>query len=79
MIHGDLPGVGSCGPPQAYDFWYPHGGTQLAEAEHFLRTHRGQVRVLTIDIGGNEARERELCREPRPGCVQPAAERRRAT
>jgi hypothetical protein len=55
MIHGDLPGVGSCGPPQAYDFWYPHGGTQLAEAEHFLRTHRGETRVLTIDIGGNDA------------------------
>ena len=34
MIHGDLPGVGSCGPPQFYDFAYPHGGTQLAEAEH---------------------------------------------
>ncbi len=66
MIHGDLPGVGSCGPPQAYDFLYPHGGTQLAEAEHFLRTHRGQVRVLTIDIGGNDAENASCAGNPDP-------------
>ena len=66
MIHGDLPGVGSCGPPQAYDFLYPHGGTQLAEAEHFLRTHRGQVRVLTIDIGGNDAQNASCAGNPDP-------------
>ena len=66
MIHGDLPGVGSCGPPQAYDFLYPHGGNQLAEAEHFLRTHRGQVRVLTIDIGGNDAQNASCAGNPDP-------------
>jgi lysophospholipase L1-like esterase len=29
--------------------------TQIAEAEAFLRAHRGQVPFVTIDIGGNDA------------------------
>jgi lysophospholipase L1-like esterase len=29
-------------------------GSQLAEAERFLRAHRGHVRLVTIDIGGND-------------------------
>lgn len=40
MIHG-----GICG--------YSAGG-QLAEATRFLRSHRGQVALVTIDIGGND-------------------------
>ena len=32
---------------------YPHG-SQLAEALAFLRTHRGQVALVTIDLGANE-------------------------
>jgi lysophospholipase L1-like esterase len=32
---------------------YPDG-TQLAQAEDFLRTHRGQVAYVTLDIGAND-------------------------
>lgn len=32
---------------------YP-AGSQLAEAEHFLREHRGRVALVTIDIGAND-------------------------
>jgi lysophospholipase L1-like esterase len=32
---------------------YPHK-TQLAEAIHFLRKHRGQVALVTIDVGAND-------------------------
>ena len=40
MIHG-----GTC--------LYPRG-SQLSQATAFLRTHRGQVALVTIDIGGND-------------------------
>jgi lysophospholipase L1-like esterase len=33
---------------------YPGAVSQLAAAEAFLRSHRGQVRELTIDIGAND-------------------------
>ena len=33
---------------------YPHGGTQLAEAVHFLHAHGQKVSLVTIDIGGND-------------------------
>lgn len=32
---------------------YPHK-TQLAEAVHFLKKHRGSVRLITIDVGAND-------------------------
>jgi len=32
---------------------YP-AGSQLAEAVHFLRTHRGRVVLITLDIGAND-------------------------
>lgn len=32
---------------------YP-AGSQLAEAERFLRTHRGHIGLITIDIGAND-------------------------
>ena len=40
MIHG-----GSC---------HYADGSQLAEAEHFLREHRGHTGLITIDIGAND-------------------------
>jgi lysophospholipase L1-like esterase len=33
---------------------YPGGASQLATALAFLRAHPGKVRVITIDIGGND-------------------------
>ncbi len=33
---------------------YPGGGTQLDAATQFLRQHRGQVGLVTIDIGAND-------------------------
>jgi hypothetical protein len=33
---------------------YPGGASQLQTALSFLRTHRHQVRLVTIDIGGND-------------------------
>jgi lysophospholipase L1-like esterase len=33
---------------------YPGGGSQLEAAVAFLRAHRHQVRLITIDIGGND-------------------------
>ena len=33
---------------------YPGAGSQLAAAVAFLRTHRGSVKYLTIDIGAND-------------------------
>jgi lysophospholipase L1-like esterase len=44
----------SCGPPSFYAQHYPDGGTQLAEAVHFLEEHRGEVAFVTIDIGAND-------------------------
>src|SRR5262245_28096829 len=56
MLEGSqLPSVASsCGPPSFYVHRYPHK-TQLAEAVSFLRAHRGFVRLVTIDIGANDA------------------------
>jgi lysophospholipase L1-like esterase len=44
----------SCGSPAFYQHHYPDGGTQLAEAVHFLEEHRGDVAFVTIDIGAND-------------------------
>lgn len=33
---------------------YGDAPSQLAAAERFLRRHRGQIRLITIDIGGND-------------------------
>ena len=33
---------------------YPGGGSQLDAALAFLRAHRGQVQLITIDVGGND-------------------------
>jgi lysophospholipase L1-like esterase len=33
---------------------YDGAASQLAAAERFLRQHRGQIRLVTIDIGGND-------------------------
>jgi lysophospholipase L1-like esterase len=55
MLNGSqVPSVAaSCGPPAFYTHTYPHK-TQLAEAVAFLNAHRGLVRLVTIDIGGND-------------------------
>lgn len=42
---------------------YPGFGSQLAAARAFLRTHRGAVRYVTLDIGANDV----------DGCVQSGA------
>jgi lysophospholipase L1-like esterase len=47
--HGMIYG-GSC-DPRLYPF---AAGTQLADAAHFLETHRGNVAFVTIDVGGND-------------------------
>jgi lysophospholipase L1-like esterase len=44
----------SCGSSAFYQYHYPDGGTQLAEAVHFLEQHRGDVAFVTIDIGAND-------------------------
>ncbi len=36
---------------------YPGGASQLATALAFLRAHRGAVRLITIDIGGNDVNQ----------------------
>jgi lysophospholipase L1-like esterase len=56
MVEGSqLPSLAaSCGPPAFYLHRYPHK-TQLAEAVAFLHAHRQFVRLVTIDIGANDA------------------------
>jgi lysophospholipase L1-like esterase len=56
MLEGSqLPSLAaSCGPPSFYLHRYAHK-TQLAEAVAFLRAHREFVRLVTIDIGANDA------------------------
>ncbi len=46
-------------------------GTQLAEAEKFLRDHPGQVRLVTLDIGGNDV-ARCGFGGLKPSCTTPA-------
>lgn len=72
VIYGDNPNSGaaprSCRGP----------GTQLQQAEAFLRTHRGHVPLVTIDIGGGDFKD--CLRGPgsgysgrwtvNPGCMQ---------
>jgi hypothetical protein len=55
MRYGSLPASSgfSCGSAGFYRQRYSHG-TQLAEAIGFLRTHRGSVSLVTIDIGAND-------------------------
>jgi lysophospholipase L1-like esterase len=73
MIHGDLPGVGSCGSP-AFDDWKYSQGTQLATAVRFLREHRRDVRVVTIDIGGNDILNAGCADDADPTCPSTAHE-----
>jgi lysophospholipase L1-like esterase len=56
MLYGSQdPNVAaSCGSPAFYQYHYPDGSTQLAEAVHFLEEHRGEVAFVTIDIGAND-------------------------
>jgi lysophospholipase L1-like esterase len=56
MLYGsqDPDVAASCGSPAFYQYHYPDGGTQLAEAIHFLEEHRGDVAFVTIDIGAND-------------------------
>src|SRR3954451_5652286 len=54
MIEGSLlPPAPSCGPPDYYAARYAQK-TQLATAVQFLRTHRDQVTLVTLDIGSND-------------------------
>jgi len=55
MISGSLrPADGaSCGPPEVYAARYRQG-TQLAEAEAFLRAHHGQIAAVTVALGAND-------------------------
>ncbi len=49
---------------------YP-AGSQLDQAVRFLRSHRGQVALVTIDIGGNDPNSCVLGAQPLaiPGCL----------
>jgi len=49
---------------------YP-AGSQLAEAARFLRSHRGRVALVTIDIGANDPNSCVLGAQPLsvPGCL----------
>jgi hypothetical protein len=50
----DPANVSSCGSPDDYRHLYPKG-SQLLQAVRFLTAHRGQVALITIDIGGNDS------------------------
>jgi lysophospholipase L1-like esterase len=52
MVNGPSDAWPSC-DPRVYRSRYPRG-TQLAEAVSFLHAHRGHLRLVTIDIGGND-------------------------
>jgi lysophospholipase L1-like esterase len=56
MLYGsqDPDVAASCGSPGFYQYHYPDGCTQLAEALQFLEQHRGDVAFVTIDIGAND-------------------------
>ena len=56
MIYGsqDPAVASSCGPPLFYRTRYPVGGTQLSQAVSFLQAHQSFVRLVTIDIGGDD-------------------------
>jgi lysophospholipase L1-like esterase len=50
------------------------GRTQVAAAERFLRTHRGQIGLVTVAIGGNDVTA--CAKEADPiGCVGPAMDK----
>ena len=51
------------------------GQTQATAAERFLRKHRGQVKLITVSIGGNDVTS--CVREADPvACVGPAMDKR---
>ena len=53
------------------------GTTQAAAAERFLRKHRGQVKLITVSIGGNDVTA--CAREADPvACVGPAMDQVKA-
>jgi lysophospholipase L1-like esterase len=54
MIDGSqLPPTASCGPPDYYRLRYAEG-TQLATATAFMREHRGEIELVTINLGAND-------------------------
>jgi lysophospholipase L1-like esterase len=68
----------SCGSPHDYRRLFAKG-TQLAEAVKFLRTHRGKVALVTIDIGANDLQHLDeqgnavFCLFEHAGCDQRVA------
>src|SRR5918996_2418583 len=53
------------------------GTTQATAAERFLRKHKGQVKLITVSIGGNDVTA--CAREADPvGCVGPAMDKVKA-
>ena len=68
----------SCGSPRDYRRLFPTG-TQLAQAVKFLRTHRGKVALVTIDIGANDLQHLDeqgnavFCLFEQAGCDQRVA------
>jgi lysophospholipase L1-like esterase len=77
MLYGSTPGVMDCGPPPFYA-WRYRTGTQLGDAVRFLRRHRGQVRLVTIDIGANDIQHVACDADAGPTCVADSIERLRA-
>jgi lysophospholipase L1-like esterase len=53
------------------------GKTQAAAAERFLRKHRGEVKLITVSIGGNDVTACAKAADP-VGCVGPAMEKVKA-
>jgi len=51
---------------------YPGATSQLDAATEFLATHRGQVKYVTEDIGGNDVRRCLSGGVPDPGCIAQA-------
>jgi lysophospholipase L1-like esterase len=48
---------------------YDRASSQLAAAETFLRAHRGKVRYLTLDIGGNDVQRCLVGGAINPTCI----------
>src|SRR2546421_7362458 len=50
---------------------YPGGRSQLDTAIAFLRAHRGKVRLITLDIGGDDGEHCVTAARVDPTCLRP--------
>jgi lysophospholipase L1-like esterase len=86
MLFGsqDPTAVLSCGSPRFYrNTYHTSGHTQIAQAVTFLRAHKGNVDLITIDIGANDLQHEDaagnpvMCLFPPENCAAEAAAIRR--